>query len=155
MEFLLTSAICNLSRKNPSGREQVTRAKLQSNKASRMVTQAYWNLARVYVDSRSCEKECEALYWATLIIRLVQNVMDPFQCLPRTSILFYIFINNYKCSAWIHISCCRHSHVLSWKSWPFLANLNPKPLTLIQRKCIHPQPRIQNFLVLMIQRAIC
>ena len=40
--------------------------KLQSNKASRMVTQAYWNLARVYVDSRSCEKKCEVLYRATL-----------------------------------------------------------------------------------------
>ena len=44
--------------------------KLQSNKASRMVTQAYRNLARVYVDSChdscSCEKKCEVLYRATL-----------------------------------------------------------------------------------------
>ena len=40
--------------------------KLQINKASRMVTQAYWNLARVYVDSRSCEKKCEVLYRAIL-----------------------------------------------------------------------------------------
>ena len=40
--------------------------KLQSNKASRMDTPAYWNPARVYVDSRSCEKKCEILYPATL-----------------------------------------------------------------------------------------
>ena len=40
--------------------------KLQSNKASRMVTQGYWNLARVYVDSRSREKKCDVLYRATL-----------------------------------------------------------------------------------------
>ena len=44
--------------------------KMQSNEASRMVTQVYWNLARVYVDSRSCEKKCEILYRATLSLFL-------------------------------------------------------------------------------------
>ena len=58
------------SRKNPrvdvSKSHASRKNKLQSNKASRMVTQAYCNLAMVYVYSRSCEKKREVLYGATL-----------------------------------------------------------------------------------------
>ena len=39
-----------------------------------MVTQAYWNLARVCAeDSHSCKNKCEVLYRATLITLVLFN----------------------------------------------------------------------------------
>ena len=64
--------------------------KLQSNKLLRMVTQAYWNLARVYVDSRSRETKCEVLYRATLryvFLSFELKKTDYYYCLKKPCIL--------------------------------------------------------------------
>ena len=68
--------------------------KQQSNKALQMVMQAYWNLARVYVDSRWCEKKCKVLYRATLNVYKIKRTLT---VLVRCSVKVTVYLQKQNC----------------------------------------------------------